>query len=113
MGNRRLAKLKTKPVSWFLAILFLTIVLVHTACGTTTELGDREFPIPHDPLGLGFKDNCLSCHTGGFKAVPAAHTTFDLMLEVAGETINYCTTQECHPVREDVVTATSTEGPQG
>ena len=106
--------MKIKPVSWFLMISLLTIVLVSTACGATTELGDGEFPIPHDPLGLGFRDNCLSCHTGGFKAVPAVHATFPLTREVDGEVYTYCTLTECHPVGEDVVTAaTSPEGPQG
>lgn len=114
VGNRRLAKLKNKPVSYLLVTLLLTIVLVFTACGATAELGDGEWPIPHDPLGLGFKDNCLACHTGGLKAVPPVHATFPLMRQIEDETINYCATPECHPVMEGVVTAaTSTEEPQG
>lgn len=81
--------MKNKFVFWLLPVGLLSVVLMLAACGQTTEPNDGIKIIPHD-LELG-SANCIVCHTGGLRAVPADHTADEYPSET-------CTLPACHVV---------------
>ncbi len=77
--------MRNKSVFYLLLLGLLSVGLMLTACGNTTEANDGIRTISHD-LELG-SANCIACHTGGLHPAPADHAEFPVEL---------CSEPVCH-----------------
>lgn len=75
--------MRNKSVFYLLLVGLLSVVLMLTACGNTTEANDGIRTIPHDLVAGSV--NCVACHTGGLHPAPADHA--DLSVELCSEPV--------------------------
>lgn len=75
--------MRNKTVFYLLLVGLLSVVLMLTACGNTTEANDGIRTIPHDLVSGSV--NCVACHTGGLHPAPADHA--DLSVELCSEPV--------------------------